>query len=539
MDTNHYDVIVTGAGMAGLTAAAYLSQSNLRVHVVEKEESCGGLLGAFTIDGHTVDKGARAIINSGIFFPMIKQLGLDMEFVDNPIRISIGNETLVIDKSSSIDDYGEMLKRLYPQDMKDIDVIMQQIKKVMGYMDVLYGIENPLFLPKPYDMEYLTKTMLPWMVKFLININLAMKLMDPIHDFLRKYTKNEQLINIISQHFFEATPTFFALSYFTLYMDYKYPKGSTQSVVDRIKEFIIDNGGTIQTSTEVTSIDVDNKTITIDDKQQLSFDQLLWAADMNRLYQTIDLSSIKNPSLKQEVQQKREFLADKRGADSIFSVYLIVDMPPSTFKDDIGPHEFYTPNKEGLSSTSIDELKDAYGKFTDDKDVIQSWVERYIKNNTLEISIPSLRDQSLSPKNETALIVSTLFDYELMKHIETLSIEQIINKFIASVMISMIGYRFPNFSSNVLNTVVATPLTINKRTYSTQGSVTGWSFTNDPFPVETKFLKVSRSVFTPIDDIKVAGQWTFNPAGVPVAILTGKLACDAIIKQLKKEKKIK
>ena len=55
-------------------------------------------------------------------------------------------------------------------------------------------------------------------------------------------------------------------------------------------------------------------------------------------------------------------------------------------------------------------------------------------------------------------------------------------------------------------------------------------FANKPFPVETRFLKVSKSILTPIDNILVAGQWTFNPAGVPVSILTAKLAVDAILK---------
>jgi phytoene dehydrogenase-like protein len=535
MRKNNYDVIVVGAGMAGLTAAAYLSQSNMRVLLIEKEDTCGGLIGSFTMNGHTVDKGARAIIDSGIFFPMMKQLGLNIEFVKNPIRISVGDETIVLDDPSSLDDYGNMLKKLYPQNSNDINAIMIQIKKVMKYMDVLYGIENPLFLPKPYDMKYLGKTMLPWMGKFLINMNKAMKLFEPINDFLRKYTSNEQLINIISQHFFEATPTFFALSYFSLYMDYQYPIGSTQVVVDELKNYILEHGGEIQTSTEVVSIDVDHKTLTSKNQKQFSFDQLLWTGDLNQLYQTIDLQSMISTSLQQTIQEKRKFLADKKGADSIMSVYLIVDIAPLSFKDIIGPHEFYTPNKEGLSSVSLNEVKDGKGAFINDAPAILSWIKKFIKNNTLEISIPSLRDASLSPKNETALIVSTLFDYEFIKHIQSISLYEEVKELVTSMMIEMIGYRFPGFESHVLHTGVSTPLTIASRTFATQGSVTGWSFVNEPFPVETKFLKVSSSVLTPISHIKVAGQFTFNPSGIPVAILTGKLAADAVLKQYKKK----
>ena len=55
------------------------------------------------------------------------------------------------------------------------------------------------------------------------------------------------------------------------------------------------------------------------------------------------------------------------------------------------------------------------------------------------------------------------------------------------------------------------------------------------FRSEFKFLRVSKSVNTPIKSIKQAGQFTFNPAGVPVAVLTGKLAADAVHKDLVKD----
>ena len=39
-----YDVLVVGAGMAGLTAAAYSVKAGLKVLVCEKEEKTGGLV---------------------------------------------------------------------------------------------------------------------------------------------------------------------------------------------------------------------------------------------------------------------------------------------------------------------------------------------------------------------------------------------------------------------------------------------------------------------------------------------------------------
>ena len=57
------------------------------------------------------------------------------------------------------------------------------------------------------------------------------------------------------------------------------------------------------------------------------------------------------------------------------------------------------------------------------------------------------------------------------------------------------------------------------------GGVYG-AFPNPYLPVVTKMLKVAASVDTPIPSVYQAGQWVYSPAGLPIPILTGKLACD-------------
>jgi hypothetical protein len=43
---------------------------------------------------------------------------------------------------------------------------------------------------------------------------------------------------------------------------------------------------------------------------------------------------------------------------------------------------------------------------------------------------------------------------------------------------------------------------------------------------------VASSVLTPIPDTYQAGQWTYSPSGLPISILTGKLAADKVLKDL-------
>jgi len=52
-------------------------------------------------------------------------------------------------------------------------------------------------------------------------------------------------------------------------------------------------------------------------------------------------------------------------------------------------------------------------------------------------------------------------------------------------------------------------------------------------PVVNKIQKSASSVLTPFTSIYQAGQWAYSPAGVPMSILTGKLAADKILKKVK------
>lgn len=534
MENNKYDVIVVGSGIAGLTSAAYIAKENHKVLLLEKDSSFGGLLGAFNLDGHMLDKGARGIIDSGIIFPMLKQLGLNLEFTDNPIRMTFEDQSMVFNSKKSLDDYEEVLTKIFPLEKENIHSIMEDVKKIMTHMDVLYGIENPLFMPKPYDINYLSKVLLPWMFKFITHINKAMKYMQPVDEYLKTKTQNQSLIDLISQHFFAKTPTFFALSYFTLYLEYHYPMGSTQSFIDTFVNYLNEKNVDLKKETEVISIDIDQKELMTKDGRVYQFEQIVWAADTNKLYDCIQIDRIKSLTLKNNVIKKRDFYKSKIGADSILTVYLLTDLDPEYFRDKNGPHAFYTPKKEGLSYAQLSLIKEN-GKFIYDKDKIFDWIKQHLLYNTFEISIPSLRDKSLSPEGKCGLIVSVLFDYELTQHIYQSGFYEEFKSFVRQETISILNNGlWDKLNDHVQKTIVSTPKTIYDRTYATQGSVTGWSFINQPFPAEYQFLKVSKSVNTPINFIKQAGQFTFNPAGVPVAVLTGKLAADAILKNRKK-----
>lgn len=125
-------------------------------------------------------------------------------------------------------------------------------------------------------------------------------------------------------------------------------------------------------------------------------------------------------------------------------------------------------------------------------------------------------------------------DYHLVKHLSDASGYEPLKEYCKRKIIEVLETSvFPGISERIEFTLCATPLTIERETGNAHGAITGWAFTNDPLPAESRFKKITNAIRTPIRNVYQCGQWTFSPSGLPVSILTGKLAADAVHKALK------
>jgi len=536
-----YDILVVGGGVAGLTAAAYGARAGHSVLVCEQQPSVGGHVNSFERNGFVFDQGIRSIENSGIIFPMLKQLGIELEFVRSAVSLGVADDMIAVDTPQSLADYEELLCGLFPENKKDIARIVQEIRKIMGYMDILYGIENPLFL-ESYSMSYMVSTLLPWMFRYLRSMPKVSRLHEPVNTYLQRFTDNQSLIDIIAQHFFKETPTFFALSYFSLYLDYNYPKGGTKAIPQALLKFIQNHGGEVKTDTTIAQIDPIGHIAVDRDGVVYGYRQLVWAADLKSLYASIDYNELSDQRLRNTLLMRRAELLDKRGGDSIFTLYLSVDLPLEYFKSISSAHLFYTPSKPGLSQIASEELRELIsspaGKLQgESKLVVQRWLHQYFTYTTYEISIPAMRDGTMAPEGKTALIISTLFDYDIARYVADAHWYDEFKTYCEDAMITILSDTvFPELGASVIDRFSSTPLTIERVTSNTDGAITGWAFTNESMPVMHSMGKIGKSIFTPIPDVLQAGQWVFSPSGLPISVLTGKLAADTAAKRLAKKR---
>lgn len=531
------DVLIVGGGMAGLTAAAYTARAGLKVLLCEKEKQTGGLVNSFERNGFVFDGGIRAIEDSGIVAPMLRQLGVEVEFLPSPVSVGIGQDVVQIDSKDSVRTYQTLLEKHFPDHKPDIAAIMRDITRIMGYMDVLYGIDNPLFMDLKSNPGYVLRTILPWVLKYALTAPKLAQLNGPVEEHLARLTTNQALNDLIAQHFFQRTPTSFALSYISLYLDYRYPRGGTGKLPQALERFVLDHGGEIRRETAIVRLDPGRSQATDAAGNVYRYKKLVWAADQKTLYRLVDLASLTDGKALAGIQARKAALVRKTGGDSVLTLFLAVDLDRGYFGRIASPHCFYTPSTVGLSQVSLGQLRTADPQhptgFTADRPRIEDWLRRFLDYTTYEIAIPALRDSTLAPEGKTGLVISTLFDYALTRHIEALGWYDEFKQLVADHMIRVLDASiYPGLKAATSASLTSTPLTLERIAGNAEGAITGWAFTNDVMPAVHSLPGVSRSVLTPIPDTYQAGQWTYSPSGLPIAILTGKLAADRVLKDL-------
>jgi phytoene dehydrogenase-like protein len=529
-----YNSIVVGGGMAGLTAAAYLSRAGQKVLLIEKNSEFGGLVSSFSRDGFHFDAGIRAFEDAGIIFPLLQDLHIQLDVVKSHVSIGVQDEIVHIEDMTSLAEYRELLVKLFPESETEINEVIRVIRRIMKHMDVLYGIENPVFKDLKRDRRFIFKKLLPWLPKFIFTVGKINRMNMPVEDYLKTIIKNPSLRDMIAQHFFKSTPTFFALSYFSLYLDYFYPKGGVARLADALKSKIVEFGGELLPRTKITGVNAIQSLLRDQNHVMYKYDNMIWAADLKTLYTMAESDGVA-AKIRSRFAQAKNRMLQSRGGDSVFSLFLEVDEPLETFRKIANGHFFYTPSKIGLGETHRGELADLlanFEKFT--KDQILAWLDRFTRLNTYEISIPGLKDPELVPAGKTGIIISLLAEYDLFRRIQEAGwLDEFILQFESRVLGVISDSVYPVLKDKTIARFSFSPLHIESRVGSSEGAITGWAF-RESMPVINKIQLSGRSVLTPIPSIFQAGQWAYSPAGVPMAILTGKLAADRVLKRAKK-----
>jgi len=100
MQTREGSVVVIGAGVAGLSAAAWLAQRGVPVVVLEAAPHVGGCCGTTIVDGYRFNDGAQYLMLPQILATIFEQLeiefsGLALQRVRTPLLTELTDGTQV------------------------------------------------------------------------------------------------------------------------------------------------------------------------------------------------------------------------------------------------------------------------------------------------------------------------------------------------------------------------------------------------------------------------------------------------------------
>ena len=139
----HYDAIVVGSGMGGLTCATYLARRGLSVLVCEKESRPGGLMTSFKKKGLVFDFTLPPIGSAGLIFHVLDDLGVrrELEFLESPFRVTAPHFDFV---PRSPEDVIRALSRAFPQEKTGIKAYFSLLQRISQEICDASTGENPL-----------------------------------------------------------------------------------------------------------------------------------------------------------------------------------------------------------------------------------------------------------------------------------------------------------------------------------------------------------------------------------------------------------
>ena len=166
---NQSEVLVVGAGLAGLNAAITLQKAGVDVHLIESSDRPGGRVTSDLIDGFICDRGFQ-LINSR--YPALQELDVikEIDFLEAPraIEVSLGNDrrtlgdprqmpwTALDRATGTIPEKLALLRFLVSKPQQDAS--LEDALKSLGttYVRVLKPFLHGVFLtdPKNVDARY-------------------------------------------------------------------------------------------------------------------------------------------------------------------------------------------------------------------------------------------------------------------------------------------------------------------------------------------------------------------------------------------------
>lgn len=274
-------VIIIGAGFAGLSAAALLSNEGYRVTVLEKNSSVGGRAQVLRKKGFTFDMGPSWYLMPDVFESFFNKLGykvnklLDLKRLDPSYRI-------FFEQDDQIDISPDLNKNLKLFESLEVGSA-KKFKEFLNISHKLYELSKKHFLYKEF------KSLKDFIVKDVFKEAKGLYIFDSMDKYVSRFFKSDKLRKILLYSIVflggapKITPSLYALlTHVDFNLGVWYPMGGMGKVVEEIKKIALKNKVKIILNCNVKSIIIENKIAKAlqTSKKNYSADIIISAADL-------------------------------------------------------------------------------------------------------------------------------------------------------------------------------------------------------------------------------------------------------------------
>ena len=371
MDTP--SVIVIGAGIGGIAAAASLAQQGLHVTVIEKNARPGGRCDRFDREGHHFDAGPTLFVMPLVYEAEFAALGANMHKVLDLQRVD-PTYHLIFDDGSRLELTSD-LKRMQEQ----LECI--EPGSFPGFLRYLEEGHRHYHLAMEKLVNRDFRTAGDFFALDNVPLLFQLKPLSKHYDNIANYFTHPRLKAAFTFQDvymglspFEAPATFSMMPYTELAHGVWYPKGGMYQVVEALVDIAQSAGVEFEFGTTVEQIVVKGSEATgvlVEGGRYLTADTIVANADLPYVYQKL-----------LPLDDTAEELTEKQYSCSAISFFWGVDKP----YPELAPHNLFL----------ADDYRENFDSIIDDLDLPQ--------NPSLYVHAPAHLDASMAPPGEETLV---------------------------------------------------------------------------------------------------------------------------------------
>ncbi len=509
-DKASYDAIVIGAGGGGLAAAAKLALEKKKVLLIEQHSKTGGYMGSFRRGDYTFEISLHSMDGlepgKGRNVQLLKDLGIYKKIkpikMDPMYKVIYPSLTMTVPADCEV--YKKMLIDKFPHEREGIEDFYATLQRIDDAMSAAMLLGDGEFLAGLWKLIKSPRIMgtLMW----YINANMT--------DFVNDFFTDKLLIGAIStltaslgDSLDNISGLVFAATWNSYHRGgYYYFKGGSQAVVTALEEVVEENGGEIMLDTLVTKILIeDGAAVGVQTENGKSYTSRYVVSNANApdtFYKLVGKEHLDEDFLQE--------MSELEVGEAVFNLY-------------IGVNKDYNDLFAGTSHQII------VNKFDDYTKVFKPMVEGDIENIQFGIANYSNLEHNIAPKGKNVISVVTLMPYDWHDGWDESKGKAAYKKLkteVAYKLIKRIEKILPGLSSHIEVLEVATPRTDEHFTLNHKGSIYGWSNRVE----QSMHNRMPQA--TPIDNLFLAGAWTFPAGGQSAVLLSGLTAAKMIVAEM-------